>query len=124
MKTLVNLSKYLGEYESFKSQLKNHGVKWATADNSFNSFLRIVNNNHSNLGEWYAKALEALRDNEKLWLKYTLLTGLRKKESIDSFNLIIKLATKDKLSEYWNTELGILEHFKHGDLFLRNPKHP
>lgn len=51
-----------------------------------------------------------------------MLTGLRKQESIDSFNLIIQLANEDKLSDYWNRELGILEHFKYGDLFLRNTK--
>lgn len=27
-----------------------------------------------------------------------------------------------KLSEYYNEELGILEHFKHGELFLRHTK--
>ncbi len=122
MKSLINLSKYLGKYESFKAQLKNYGVKWVTTDNSFNSFLRIVNNNHSNLDEWYAKALEALRDNEKLWLRFCLLTGLRKQESLDSFNLIIKLAKEGNLSEYWNRELGILGHFKYRKLFLRNTK--
>jgi intergrase/recombinase len=36
--------------------------------------------------------------------------------------LIQKLARENKLGEYWNPELGILEHFKYGDLFLRNTK--
>ena len=50
MKALINLSKYLGRYESFKSQLKNYGIKGVSSDNSFNSFLAIINNNHSTLG--------------------------------------------------------------------------
>src|SRR4030042_3438689 len=33
LKSLINLSKYLGKYESFKSQLKNHGIKWETTNN-------------------------------------------------------------------------------------------
>jgi hypothetical protein len=58
LKSLINLSKYLGKYESFKAQLKNHGIKWISSDNSFNSFLAIINNNHANLEEWYSKALK------------------------------------------------------------------
>ena len=122
LKSLINLSKYLGEYESFKSQLKNHGIKWVTTDNSFNSFLAIINNQHSTLGQWYKDAMTILPDNEKLYLKFTLLSGLRKDESIKSIMLIQKLASNGKLGEYWNEEIGIFEHFRYGDLFLRNTK--
>jgi len=122
MKSLINFSKYLGRYETFRSQLKNYGIKWVSSDNSFNSFLAIINNNHSTLGKWYSEALNAISDNEKLWLRFTLLTGLRKTESINSFNLIIKLAGEGKLSEYFNEESGILEHFRYRELFLRNSK--
>jgi intergrase/recombinase len=93
-----------------------------STDNSFNSFLAIINNNHSNLGEWYSKALEVLSENEKLYLRFVLLSGIRKTEAINSMMLIQKLAREKKLSEYWNIELGILEHFKYGGLFLRNTK--
>jgi hypothetical protein len=122
LKAMVNLTKYLGCYEEFKVRLRNHGVKWINQDDSFNSFLRIVNNNHSNLGEWYGTAQDILRDNEKLWSKFTLLTGLRKQESINSFNLIVELSEQNRLSEYYNSELEILEHFKYADLFLRATK--
>ena len=122
LKAMVNLAKYLGCYEEYKIKLRNHGVKWINQDDSFNSFLRIVNNNHSNLGEWYTTAESFLRDNEKLWLKFNLLTGLRRQESINSFNLVIRLSQQNKLSEYYNQELEILEHFKFADLFLRATK--
>jgi intergrase/recombinase len=122
LKAMVNLAKFLGIYEEYKVRLKNNGIKWLNTDDSFNSFLRIVNNNHSNLGEWYKTAQSILHGNEKLWLRFNLLTGLRKQESINSFNLIIKLSNEDKLSEYWNEELRLLEHFKYADLFLRQTK--
>ena len=122
LKAMVNLAKFLGTYEDYKAKLKQHGIHWVNNDNSFNSFLRIVNNNHNNLGEWYKSAQRILRDNEKLWLRFNLLTGLRKEESINSFNLIIRLNEEGRLCEYYNTELGVLEHFKHGDLFLRHTK--
>jgi intergrase/recombinase len=122
LKAMVNLAKYLGKYEEYKTKLSNCGIKWVNNDDAFNSFLRIVNNNHSNLGKWYKAIQNILRDNEKLWLRFNLLTGLRKQESINAFSLIIELSQQNKLSEYYNAELGILEHFKYGDLFLRQTK--
>jgi hypothetical protein len=89
LKTMVNLAKFLGTYEDYKAKLKQHGIHWTNNYNSFNSFLRIVNNNPSNLGAWYTAVQSILRPNEKLWLKFNLLSGLRKEESINSFNLII-----------------------------------
>jgi hypothetical protein len=122
LKAMVNLSKFLGCYEEYKVKLKNHGVKWINHDDSFTSFLRIVNNQHSNLGQWYKAVQNILRDNERLWLRFNLLTGLRKQESINAFNLIIELSQNNRLSEYYNAELGILEHFRYADLFLRQTK--
>jgi len=122
LKAMGNLAKYLGNYEGYKVRLSNCEVRWVNSDGAFNSFLRIVNNNHSNIGEWYKATKDILRDNEKLWLKFNLLTGLRKQESINSFNFIIELSQQNKLSEYYNAELGILEHFKFADLFFRKTK--
>ena len=118
----MNLAKFLGTYEDYKAKLKQHGIQWANNDNSFNSFLRIINNNHNNLGAWYSKAKEILRDNEKPWLRFNLLTGLRKEEFVNSFNFILQLNSEGRLGEYYNQELGVLEHFKYGELFLRHTK--
>jgi len=63
LKAMVNLSKFLGCYETYKNRLKNNGVKWINTDNSFNSFLRIVNNNHNSLHSWYQAVNGLLRDN-------------------------------------------------------------
>ena len=120
LKALTCLSKYLGQYEEFRDKLKQHGIKW-TKDSSYQSFIRIFNNNHNDLIEWYHKASNALNDNEKLYLKFMLLSGLRKNEGIQSFNLIIDLNKQNKLGEYFNIELSALEHFRYKQ-FLRNSK--
>ena len=120
MKAMVCYSKYASCYEEYKAKLKNSGIKWVTNDSAFNSFLRIVNNNHSDLGQWYSEMQKILRDNEKLFLKFVLLTGLRKAEAIKSFNLIIKLPEEAKLDSYFKDE--ILEHFRFPDLFFRKTK--
>lgn len=49
----------------FKEKLRQHGVKWARSD-SFESFLRIMKDNHSDLIEWYNKVYAFLDENEKL----------------------------------------------------------
>jgi len=89
LKSLINLSKYLGKYESVRSQLKNYGIKWVSSDNSFNSFLAIVNNNYSTLGAWYSNGLNALSGNEKLWLKFALLTR--------ALSIVLKATKYEKL---------------------------
>ncbi len=120
MKAMVCYSKYTSSYEEYKAKLKNSGIRWNTNDTAFNSFLRIVNNNHSDLGEWYSEMQKILRDNEKLFLKFVLVTGLRKAEAIKSFNLIIKLRREGKLDSYFKD--GILEHFRYPELFFRKTK--
>ena len=50
------------------------------------------------------------------------MPSMRKQEAINSFILIIELSHQNKLSEYYNQELEIIEHFKHSDLFLRATK--
>jgi intergrase/recombinase len=50
-----------------------------------------------------------------------LLSGVRKNEGIESFNLIIDLYKQNKLNQYFNEELSVLEHFKFKQ-FLRNSK--
>jgi hypothetical protein len=55
LKAMVSYSKYASSYEDYKAKLKNSGIKWVSNDSAFDSFLRIVNNNHSDLGQWYSE---------------------------------------------------------------------
>jgi hypothetical protein len=122
LKALIMLSKLKGEHETFKASLKQHGIKWYANDN-FNTFLNMmINNNHDSLIDWIHQANTVLHDNEKLFLKFTLLSGLRKAEAIQSFNMIIQLSKDNKLSDYYDKELRCLCHFKYPNLFLRNTK--
>jgi intergrase/recombinase len=120
LKALICLSKYLGIYLEFKDALKQHGIKWTTAT-SFDSFINIFNNSHDSLLKWYREATNILNDNEKLYLRFMLLSGIRKNEGILSFNMIISLYKQNKLDEYFNEELSALEHFKYKQ-FLRISK--
>ncbi len=118
---LLALSRYQGNYDQVKSQMKSHGVKHYKPD-QITTFTRIFNTDaHEGLGEWYNQAMAVLGDNEKLYLRFMLLSGVRAMEGINSFNLIVDLGSKYS-TEYYNENTSFLEHFKHPKLFLRGCK--
>jgi hypothetical protein len=121
LKSLIALSKYLGIYNDFTIAFKNHGIKWTNGD-SFKAFLSIINNHNNTVLEWFRSAYKILNDNERLYLKFTLVSGLRKTESINSYNMIVNLSQANKLQEYYDPERHLLQHFKYDKVFLRGSK--
>jgi intergrase/recombinase len=118
---LTALSRFLGNYNSFMAEMKAHGIKRVRAD-PVQAFTRIFNSNaHNGLGEWYQAASAVLKENERLYLRFMLLSGVRAMEGVKAFNLIVQLSSKYK-EEYYNKNTGFLEHFKYPELFLRRSK--
>ena len=116
--SLTALSRFLGTYNSFMAEIKSHGIKRVRQD-PVQTFTRIFNSNaHKGLGKWYRNALTVLKENEQLYLRFMLLSGVRAMEGVKSFNLIVKLGSK-YTEEYYNENTGFLEHFKYPELFLR-----
>jgi intergrase/recombinase len=101
--------------------MKDYGIKSPKQD-AFSSFLRILNNNGSDLLEWYREAYGVVRPNEQLYLRFVAITGLRKSEAITSFNMIHQLYGQKSLNDYYNEELNALEHYKFKEYFLRGSK--
>jgi intergrase/recombinase len=121
IKALILLSKFLGTTTQFKAKLEEYGIK-IPRPNSLTSFLRIFNNRNSDILKWYGKAIDSFRDNEALFTKFLLHSGLRTTEAINSFNLIIKLGRESRLPEYYDADLKVLTHFKYPKLFIRRTK--
>jgi intergrase/recombinase len=121
VKALIVLSKFLGIYKEFKERLTNYDIKIHRED-SFSSFLRIFNNNNNDIQKWLKEVSPILRDNERLFLKFCLFTGLRKNEAITSFNKIIELSSKNRLTDYYDPNLNCLMHFKYSKEFIRIKK--
>jgi len=118
---LLALSRYQGNYDLVKTQMKAHGVKHYKPD-QITTFTRIFNSEaHEGLGTWYNQAMAVLADNEKFYLRFMLLSGVRAMEGINSFNLIVSLGSKYR-KEYYNEKTGFLEHYKYPKLFLRGCK--
>jgi len=121
LNSLLALSRYQGTYDLVKSEMKAHGIKHYKPD-QITTFTRIFNSQaHEGLGEWYNQAMAVLDDNEKLCLRFMLLSGVRAMEGINSFNLIVSLGNKYQ-TEYYNENTGFLEHYKYSKLFLRGCK--
>jgi len=122
LKSMITLSKYLGNYEAYKSAIKNHGIKWANNNDSLTAFVRILNgNNLKGLSEWYQQAMAIFSPNEKLYLRLLALSGVRKTEAKMVYDKIREMATSGRLEEYYNRETLMLEHFRHKQ-FLRGTK--
>jgi hypothetical protein len=121
LKSMVCLSKFLGCYEEYKVKLKSYGIKWSNEDTAFNGFLSIFSKQHDTLGAWVKQIQPLTSDSEKLFLRFLASTGLRRTEAITAFNMVIDLSINGKLGEYYNSELSVLEHYKH-KVFLRGTK--
>jgi len=101
LKALIALSKHQGTYLMFKEKLRQYGIKWVKPDN-FSVFLGILNNTHEDLKDWYRATQKILDADYKLFLKFVLLSGLRKGEALTAFNKIISLTQRNRLKEYYN----------------------
>jgi len=121
LKSLIVLSKFLGNYKKFSERLKSFDIKTNRPD-SLHAFLRILNASNSDAMTWYYSAVKLFRENERLFAKFLLHSGLRTSEAINSFSLIIALAKEGKLTEYYDSELNVLCHFKYPKLFIRRTK--
>jgi hypothetical protein len=118
MKALANLAKYSGVYEQWNNLRRQHQLKWSST-NTLDVFERIMNN-----GTSYNKMLEYVKDiltvlpcSHANVIIFATLTGLRPIEACKSVQLI-----HTDLSNYLNSDLFILEHFKWKDIFVRTTK--
>ena len=121
VKALIVLSKFLGIHQQFKQRLVDYSIKIHRED-SFTSFLRIFNNNNSDVLKWNNEACSVLRENERTFLKFCLYSGLRKNEAITSFNRIVELYRQNRLEEYYDFKLNCLMHFRYPNEFIRRTK--
>jgi intergrase/recombinase len=101
--------------------MKNYGIR-IHRQSAVESFLRIMKASNSDILDWYEKALTFLRPNERLFLRFCKITGIRKTEAIISFNKIIELSKTQDLPAYYDFQLNVLMHFRYPDEFLRRTK--
>lgn len=121
MSALTNLSKFLGEYDRWKKIVQNGGLKYQKY-NALNAVMSILNTNLNDTKEWLFKVLPNVPKDVATILVFDALTGLRPSEAAMSCAFITELDEQNRLAEYYDEELGLLQHFKYKERFLRNSK--
>jgi hypothetical protein len=121
MASLANLSKYLGIYSKWRSLVKNNGLKWERRS-ALETFVDIFETNLDDTKEWLFQVVKQLPREYATVEVFTALTGLRPSEAVNSCELIVELSSQGRLSEYLDSELMMLKHFKFKNVFLRGCK--
>ena len=122
MKALSALSKYLGVYDGFRALVRNYGLKWVgrnSDDLIIDRLTKVVS--YDDLVEWIRRVKEAVPD-YAVFMDFIAATGLRYKEAVNSWNLIIMLAGEGRLGDYYRVENEVLEHFRFKETFIRRSK--
>jgi hypothetical protein len=120
MASLSNLAKFLGKYQQWKNTIKEYGLKWEQRNN-LETFLSLLNTNINEVKEWLFNILSKLPLKYKTALVYQTLTGLRPNEACMSLKLLGVLKEQNKLSDYYDRDLKMLQHFRYKQ-FLRKSK--
>jgi intergrase/recombinase len=119
---LSNLAKFSGIYESFGKLVKGYGLKWKSVKAEDLLLSRMINReNNGSVLEW-VRLVKAKIPQLNVFMDFIAITGLRFNEAIESYNFIIKLAEEGRLSEYYNGEREVLEHYKFKEVFIRRTK--
>ena len=121
MNALSCLSKFLGIYENWSRMIKNYGLKWRIRNDDLIIRRFTKTQDPDELFAWI-RQIKAECADLTAFMDLTLTTGLRFEESIEAYNLIIKLSNDDKLDSYYNPEKDLLEHYKFKMQFLRRTK--
>ena len=122
LKALSALAKFLGVHEEYKQLIRDYGLKWcgrSAEDLIIDRMTKIENPNE--VFEWI-KQVKSARPDLSEFVELMAITGLRLVEAVESYNLIIKPSKEARLNEYYNSDNGILEHFKFKQIFFRRSK--
>jgi intergrase/recombinase len=122
LKALSALAKFLGLYEDFKRLVRAYGLKWKSSNAEDLIISRLTKTNRNNDILKWVHEVKAKLSKLDVFMDFVLVSGLRFREAINSYNLIIDLAKNGKLSEYYDSEKKVLEHFRFKRLFIRRTK--
>jgi len=113
---LAALSRFLGKYDEFKALKEKYGLK---IESNVKIAFQMDDSSLRELCDWIIKARNALGE-YAAYIDLLLATGMRPREAITCYNLIIKLNAEGRLDGYYRE--GWLEHFRFENLFCRRSK--
>ncbi|MGB9756302.1 MAG: hypothetical protein ACPLVJ_00770 [Candidatus Bathyarchaeales archaeon] len=121
--SLSALAKFLGIYDQWKNSIQRYGIKWVEVETKDKRIIQRLTKaiDVNDVYQWIKSVKEA-RPELSIFIGFMAITGLRLVEAVESYNLIIKLAKEGRLSEYYDSEKEVLEHYKFRETFLRKGK--
>ncbi len=127
MMALSALAKFTGCYEQYKQLIKMYGLKWSVNNDDI-IIARLIkysgregNEQTSDLYQWINRVKSEVPE-IATFMDFTLGTGLRFGEAVHSYKLIVELYEAGKLTDYYNPDREVLEHFRFKPLFIRRTK--
>ncbi|MBS7656946.1 hypothetical protein KEJ33_03375 [Candidatus Bathyarchaeota archaeon] len=122
MASLSNLSKWLGVYEEWKGVVKRYGLKWSSGRTEELIIERMANvQSGGDVLDW-VRLVKRRVPKLTVFLDFMVYSGLRLREAVNSWNLIIQLSREYRLGEYYNDKSEALEHYRFKGLFIRRSK--
>jgi hypothetical protein len=120
MKALSCLAKFVGCYDDWHSVRRKHGLCWSTGTEKIDAFTRFFDTSKDldTMIQWLRQAMAALPSQYSGFLLFCTLTGLRASECIES----VRLLNGHQMTDYYNPEQNILQHYRFPDLFIRRTK--
>ncbi|MGB9693240.1 MAG: integrase, partial [Fervidobacterium sp.] len=122
VKALSSLAKYLGVYEDYKRLVKTYGLTWKGKSVDDLVIQRLAKVKDPDEVYAWIREVKRRRSDISVFMDFIAITGLRLDEAVQSFNLIIKLAGKGELHQYYNEVNECLEHYRFKEIFIRKSK--
>jgi len=120
MKALASLSKFLGIHDRFKQLIKSYGLKWGSKGGDYAVIKRLTTvKDPDEIFKWIIEVKRKAPEYTQ-FMDLLASTGIRYTEAVTSYNLMLQLASENRLEEYYRDE--VLEHFKFKELFIRRSK--
>jgi len=122
VKALSNLAKYLGIHDEFLGLMRKYSLGWSGKSSDDLVIERLTKVKDPDEVFKWIRQVKAVREDLADFMDFIAVTGLRLDEAVKSYNLIIKLARQGKLNQYYNEQMGTLEHYRFKEQFIRRSK--
>jgi len=116
MGALAALANFTGTKDGWKDIVSRYNLKWNGHNDLGDLVGLLYTNRFDDMIKELKASLETVPPDYANYFKFNLLVGLRPSEAVRSANM---LRTTPK---YLNKEVGVLEHFRYPEHFIRNTK--
>jgi intergrase/recombinase len=114
MRALSHLARYNGVYQQWRMIIQQHGLRWRKTEDRFDFFEK---EDFNEMIEYIKQTVKILPKHQANTFILATLLGLRADETCKAISLL-----KQDSQGYYNCELGILEHYKFKQVFIRRTK--